>query len=215
MKKLLLLLSVGSINVFAVNIQTLINENKCNQVITKRIYQVCYNYQYKGATIVAYTVDGDKLINAETHIKKRPEFYSENSIPVKYRSEPSDYTKSGYDRGHMANHADFDYSENMLYLTYSMANIVPQNPELNRHDWVKAETYERLLARQMGSVNVINFIYYPNDPEVIGKNRVSVPSSFIKMIYNSKEDFKKCFQYDNSTPVGKSTLKQHEVNCPI
>ncbi|TXJ00408.1 MAG: hypothetical protein E6Q32_06545 [Neisseriales bacterium] len=59
--------------------------------------------------------------------KKRSNFYPENSIPEKYRSYPEDYTHTSYDRGHTANHADFDYSANLLYMTCSMANIVPRS----------------------------------------------------------------------------------------
>lgn len=215
MKKLTILFSIISINCFALNSNFFINDKNCDQIITKSIYQVCYNYSYKGATAVAYTVNGDKLNDAEIHIKKRPPFYSENSIPIKYRSEPSDYTKSGYDRGHMANHADFDYSANIVYLTYSMANIVPQNPELNRHDWVKAEKFERMVAKKLGYVDVINIVYYPPNPQVIGKNRVSVPQSFVKIIYNDKDNFKKCFKYENTDPTTNTSLKDHEISCNI
>lgn len=215
MKKLTILLATLSVNVFALNNPTFINNKNCDQIITKSIYQICYNYDYKGATAVAYTIDGEKLSNAETHIKKRPPFYAENSIPVKYRSEPSDYTKSGYDRGHMANHADFDYSANILYLTYSMANIVPQDPELNRHVWIKAETYERLVARKLGTVNVINIIYYSQNPKRIGKNKIAVPQSFVKIIYNDKANFKKCFKYENVSGIENSALKDHEIICNI
>lgn len=217
MKQILLsLLTVASASTFAgsINLDNLQNKQNCNQIINKGIYQVCYNYEYKGATSVSYTVDGTKLTDAEVHIKKRPPFYPENSIPVKYRSFPSDYTKTGYDRGHMANHADFDYSSDLIYQTYSMANIVPQNPTLNRKTWLKAETYERMTARQLGSVNVINLIYYPQNPEKIGKSQVSVPSSFIKVIYNSDKGFKKCFEYQNDEPSAFDNLRQHEVNCP-
>lgn len=213
MKKLTLLLAIISIKAFSLDPSTIINNKNCDQIITKSIYQICYNYTYKGATAVAYTIDGEKLSNTETHIKKRPSFYEENSIPVKYRSEPSDYTKSGYDRGHMANHADFDYSANILYMTYSMANIVPQDPELNRHVWIKAETYERLVARKLGTVNVINIVYYSQNPTKIGKNKISVPQSFVKIIYNDNDKFKKCFKYENISGVEKSSLKEHEINC--
>ncbi len=213
MKKLTILLSIFSINVFAINTQNIINDKNCDQVITKSIYQICYNYNYKGATAVSYTIDGNKLSNADIHIKKRPPFYAENSIPIKYRSEPSDYTKSGYDRGHMANHADFDYSANILYLTYSMANIVPQDPDLNRHVWIKAETYERLVARKLGSVNVINIVYYSKNPPRIGKNKIAVPQSFVKIIYSNKDNFEKCFKYDNVSGITQSSLKDHEINC--
>lgn len=210
-----LFLALAGSSVFAMSPSDFINDKNCDQVINKPIYQVCYNYNYKGATYVAYTVNGDQLSSAEVHIKKRPEFYPENSIPVKYRSLPSDYTRSGYDRGHMANHADFDYSANLVYLTYSMANIVPQDPDVNRKTWVKAEKYERTVAKSLGSVNVINGIKYSSNPERIGRSRVAVPQYFWKMIYNSQKGFQRCFAYNNTSPVDiySDNLKDHEVDC--
>lgn len=215
MKKILMLLSTLSANVFAVNVQDFINDRNCSQVIDKTIFQVCYDYQLKGAKYVAYTVDGSTA-NASEHIKKRPSFYAENNIPVKYRSYPEDYTHSGYDRGHLANHADFDYSANILYQTYSMSNIIPQVPAVNRDTWIKAEKYERSVAQSLGAVSVINGVDYSNNPERIGKHKIAVPTSFWKIIFNDSKNFKRCFKYDNVVlDVKSDKLKNHEVDCSM
>ena len=210
MRKILILICPNL--VFAVNVSDYINGANCSQIIDKTVFTVCYDYKMKGAKYVAYTVDGN-LANSGEHIKKRPNFYAENKIPVKYRSYPDDYTHSGYDRGHMANHADFDYSANILYQTYSMANIVPQNPEVNRNTWSKAERYERDVAKSLGQVSVINGVDYPANPQRIGKNYIAVPSSFWKIIYNDDKGFKRCFKYENVTPADNDRLKDHEVSC--
>ena len=211
----LLVVAIFVPSTFALDISQYINKKNCSQVVEKPNYQVCYDYSLKGSKYVAYTVDGQQLITADVHIKKRPNFYPENSIPVKYRSYPEDYTRTGYDRGHMANHADFDYSANLVYMTYSMANIVPQDPEVNRHTWVKAEKYERTMAKKMGTVNVLNIISYTNQPQRIGKHQVAVPSSLTKVIYSSNNNFQKCFSYQNTPPadVSSDKLKDHEVDC--
>lgn len=218
MKKALLILStITPVLSYAINLNDTFNKQNCSQVVDKGIYKSCYDYNLKGTKAVAYTVDGTKLSDAEVHIKKRPNFYVENDIPVKYRSYPEDYTKTGYDRGHMANHADFNYSANLVYLTYSMANIIPQNSEVNRNTWVKAEKYERLVAKTNGSINVINVVYYEQTPERIGKHQIAVPTQILKVIYNDNESFKKCFLYNNTAPTksffSKDKLKNHEVNC--
>lgn len=210
-----MLLSTLSTTVYAVNVQDFINGKNCSQIIDKTVFKVCYDYQLKGSKYVAYTVDGN-MANADEHIKKRPSFYVENNIPVKYRSYPEDYTHSGYDRGHLANHADFDYSANILYQTYSMSNIIPQVPEVNRDTWIKAERYERSIAQSLGTVSVINGVVYSNSPERIGKHKIAVPSSFWKIIFNDSKNFKRCFKYDNAVPDVKSDkLKNHEVDCSM
>lgn len=208
-----LLASTSLVHSYALDVNHYINTKNCNQIVQNSVFTACYDYSMKGSRYVAYRVDGVKLSEAAIHIKKRPAFYPENSIPVKYRSYPDDYTHSGYDRGHMANHADFDYSANLVYMTYSMANIVPQNPDVNRHTWVKVEAYERTVAKKLGYVNVLNIITYSNTPQRIGKHQIAIPSDFIKVIYNDDKNFNKCFSYHNSTPDSNDNIKDHEVSC--
>jgi len=128
-----------------------------------------------------------------------------------------DYTHSGYDRGHLANDASFDYDEKAVRKTYTMANIIPQAPNVNRKTWIKAEKLERTIAVQLGSVSVLNGVVYSLNPLRIGKNQIAVPDAFWKMIYNDEKDYKKCFYYENDlNAVAKSDkLKSHLVDCDI
>lgn len=212
--KRIIILSLLVSSTYAVDINLYVNGQNCSQILNKGIYVVCYDYGLKGAKYVAYTVNGD-IMTSSIHIKSRPEFYPENNIPVKYRSYPNDYIRSGYDRGHMANHADFDYSADAVYLTYSMSNIVPQSPDVNRHTWVKAEKYERLMAKKLGNVSVINGIEYTNNPSRIGKHQIAIPQAFWKIVYNDNKNYKKCFKYTNANniDVEQDRLRDHEVNC--
>ncbi|WP_434657330.1 DNA/RNA non-specific endonuclease [Sulfurimonas sp. NW9] len=199
----------------ATNLSDYINKNNCNQIIDKQVFTICYDYKMKGAKYVAYTLDGNK-VNA-VNIKKRERFYNEKTIPVKYRSKSKDYVHSGYDRGHLANDADFDYSKKALRKTYSMANIIPQAPKVNRRTWIKAEKLERKVASSLGSVTVINGVVYRTNPKRIGKNKIAVPTAFWKIIYNDIKNYKKCFYYKNDLDVNSKgdKLKNHLVDCSI
>jgi len=204
-----------TVNVSALDIFDAINKNNCDQVIDKQVYNICYSYRYKGALAVGYKLNGS-LVNKK-NIKKRPSFYSEKTIPNKYRSKSSDYIHTGYDRGHLANDASFDYNKKVQRKTYSMANIVPQAPKVNRKTWIKAEKYERKAAFKLGSVSVLNLVTYSNNPKIIGKNKISVPNGFYKIIWNDHKNFKKCFYYKNvkNVDVKKDKLKNHLIVCPI
>ncbi|WP_345979087.1 DNA/RNA non-specific endonuclease [Sulfurimonas sp. HSL3-2] len=209
----LFFLLITTISLYATDISDYINKNNCSQIIDKSIFTICYDYKLKGAKYVAYRLDGS-LVNS-TNIKKRPRFYTEKNLPKQYRSTSKDYVNSGYDRGHLANDADFDYSEKALRKTYTMANIIPQAPKVNRKTWIKAEKYERTVASDLGSVTVINGVIYSSDPKRIGKNEVAVPDAFWKMIYNDEKKFKKCFYYKNDLDVlvRQDRLKSHLVDC--
>jgi endonuclease G len=191
-----------------------INSKKCNQIIDKEFFEICYNYSLKVATSVAYTLEGD-LVN-ELNIKDRPNFYEELSIDEKYRAKDSDYRGSGFDRGHLAPDASFDWSQESLEATYSLANIIPQVPEVNRYGWAKLEQYARDKAVDLGKIEVINVVEYDkNKTKYIGKDNIGVSSGFYKILINQDESYQECFYYKNDVNISKKddNISQHKLNC--
>ena len=212
--KILIITSIIT-NLFATDLTDFINKKNCDQIIDKQVFTICYDYRIKGAKYVAYTLDGNK-VNA-VNIKKRSSFYTEKNLKKEYRSHTKDYTHTGYDRGHLANDASFDYDKKTVRKTYTMANIIPQAPVVNRKTWIKAEKLERKVAVSLGTVNVLNGVIYSSNPKRIGKNRVAVPDAFWKMIYNDSKNYKKCFYYENdlSAKAKGDKLKSHLVDCSV
>ena len=211
MKKILLSSTV-IIGLNATDISNFINLNTCDQIIDKQVFKICYSYKYKGALAVWYELDGN-LVN-KNNIKNRPDFYNEKNIPIQYRAKSQDYINSGFDRGHLAPDANFDYDLKTQVKTYSMANIVPQYPTLNRKAWIKAEKYERLIASKLKTITVINLIDYSKSTQQIGNNKLSVPNTFYKIIFNDEKNFKKCFKYENiEIDPGTDKLRNHQITC--
>jgi endonuclease G, mitochondrial len=213
MKKTILALIFLISVVQAVNFTDFINKKNCNQIIDKKVFTICYDYKMKGARFVAYTLNGS-LVNKH-NVKKRPRFYTEKNLAKKYRSHTKDYVRTGYDRGHLANDASFDYNKNSQKKTYTMANIIPQVPKVNRKTWIKVEKLERKIAVKFGTVSVINGVIYNSNPKRIGKNKIAVPSGFWKMIFNDSKGYKKCFYYknDKNINVRKDKFKHHLISC--
>ena len=211
MKKILLSSTViGLLN--ATDISNFIDLKTCDQIIDKQVFKICYSYKYKGALAVWYELDG-KFVN-KNNIKNRPDFYSEKNIPIEYRTKSQDYVNSGFDRGHLAPDANFDYDPKIQIKTYTMANIVPQYPTLNRNAWIKAERYERLIASKLKTITVINLVDYSKSTQQIGNNKLSVPNTFYKIIFNDEKNFKKCFKYEN-IEINPETdkLRNHQITC--
>lgn len=196
----------------ATNISDFIDLKTCDQIIDKQVFKICYSYKHKGALAVWYELDGD-LVN-KNNIVERPVFYSEKNIPIQYRTKSQDYLNSGFNRGHLAPDANFDYELKAQTKTYTMANIVPQYPNLNRKAWIKAEKYERLIASKLKTTTVINLVDYSKSTTQIGKNNLSVPNTFYKIIFNNDKNFKKCFKYEN-IEINPQTdkLKDHQITC--
>jgi len=190
-----------------------INENSCNQIIDKEFLEICYDYSLKVAKSVTYTLEGD-LVN-ELNIQERPSFYQEESIDKSYRAKSSDYSHSGYDRGHLAPDASFDWSQESLDATYSLANIIPQVPEVNRYMWVKAEAYTRDKAIEFGEITVVNVVKY-NSPNIrIGEDNIAVSIGYYKILFNTNESYSECFYYANSINSSSEddNLSKHKIDC--
>ncbi len=188
-----------------------INSKKCNQIVNKDFFEICYDYKLKAAKAVSYTLEGD-LVN-ELNIKERPKFYEEETIDEQYRAKYSDYTNSGYDRGHLAPDASFDWSEESLKATYSLANIIPQVPEVNQKTWVKVEKYARDKAVELGEINVLNLVKYNSNPKFIGRDKIAVSIGFYKILYNRGLNYNECFYYLNDKSNLDENISSHKVNC--
>lgn len=127
-------------------------------------------------------------------------FYPDDDIPGS-TAKPSDYTNTGYDRGHMCPAADRSCSRRTMMATFSMANIAPQVPALNRGAWKRIEDACRRYARGGHPVTIIaDAIFWQTDTLRIGRSRVAVPHAFVKTVRLMANDsiiFTSYFQNDN------------------
>lgn len=194
------------------------NQKKCSKVIrntfpdTGRDLTICYDFKLKSATAISYVITKE-MVEAPS-LDDRLRFTYDEKVPTRFRTYYKDYSRSGYDRGHIANDASFDYSIKDLEVTYKMSNIVPQDPTVNRKIWIKAEKYERYIAIKLGHITVLNNIIFPENPNRL-KSGIAIPSGFTKIIENKSKDFKRCFYFANHFrgSVKQDKLRDHEVNC--
>jgi endonuclease G, mitochondrial len=201
----------------ATEISDFIDKSKCDQVIDKKLYEICYSYKYKGALSGWVKLDGNLV--GKKDIKERPRFYSEDAILMKYKTKYSDYTgyATDWNRGHfIVSDADFDYDEKALNKTYSMANIIPQSAIVNQKTWTKVERYGRMVSQKLGYVNSISIAKYDNLKDKINNNIV-IPTKLYRIYYNNEARFEKCFEYENKLDIDykNDKLRDHEINCKI
>jgi endonuclease G len=151
---------------------------KCNKVLHKKAFDICYSCKYKEPLIVAYTLH-KKLVNKNNFSRKFLHFKPDYNLPTKCRSYPKNYSRTGFDKGHLAPNASFDYNRTIQKETFLMSNIAPQKPQLNRKLWAKVERLERFLATKYEKVNVITGVCGS-----LGyiKNKVNIPAYWFKVI---------------------------------
>lgn len=112
-------------------------------------------------------------------------FHADPSLPPGERAELSDYARSGFDRGHMAPSDDMP-DERSQEESFSLANMVPQNPDNNRGLWRNIEAAVRRLAQRDGEVYVVTGPLFQGETLQRLNGRVLVPTGLFKAVYDPK-----------------------------
>lgn len=116
-------------------------------------------------------------------------FAPDEDLPTGWpRVKPSDYTGSGFDRGHMTNSEDRSRSPEDNIATFLMTNVLPQSPDNNQGPWVELEKYCRQLARSGKELFIISGGHGQGGigknglKATIGQGKVLVPAVTWKVI---------------------------------
>jgi endonuclease G len=99
---------------------------------------------------------------------------------------PSEYRKTGYDKGHLASAADMTYSIDTMTQSFYMSNISPQLPGFNRGIWKRLETFVREVARKEGVVLVVTGPIFDPEDQIISLNNtdIPIPTAFYKILFD-------------------------------
>lgn len=103
-------------------------------------------------------------------------------VPPQDQAKPSDYRGSGYDLGHMAPNEDFAWNKDEQRDTFSMINVEPQLPGLNRQGWERLEEDVRAWALSHGDIEVYVGPIFVTAKGTIGADKIAVPSAFFKVV---------------------------------
>ena len=146
-------------------------------------FAVLHSGQTKTPIFVAQRLNA-KTLNKAKDLKRSDKFYEEARLPEAERALLSDYRRSGYSRGHMAAAGDMGTKFGKAQ-SYSLANMVPQDPTQNGKPWSQIEQdTRRYIRRSHGDVYVITGPVFDNKPRTIGEGQVWVPDAVFKMVYD-------------------------------
>jgi endonuclease G, mitochondrial len=116
-------------------------------------------------------------------LKRVNSFHADDRLPHSERAELADYARSGYDHGQVAPSGDM-FDPQSQDQSFSMANMVPQEPTINRGVWERIEAWVRRLARLRGELFVITGpLFQGGELKRIG-GRVLVPTATFKAVYD-------------------------------
>ena len=144
-------------------------------------YALLHDNEAKIAVWAGWTITPEESLGC---IPRDDGFVADAAIPQGQRAEPSDYVKTGYDKGHIVPNADLSWSKQTMYESFLMSNMSPQLPNLNRGVWKYLETNERSWAwlRKHNITIYAGNIYAVGKSKTIGKNSVVVPDHLYKIV---------------------------------
>lgn len=160
--------------------------DKTSQLINHSAYKLSYNKDYKVPNWVFYELLREELNGeAERSNKFRPDPF----ISSLESASLKDYQKSGYDRGHIAPAADFNWNSEAKDESFFLSNMCPQTPSFNRGIWKRLEEQVRDWAARDSAICVVAGPVLPfsaiEEYQSIGTGRVIVPKLFYKVILSA------------------------------
>jgi endonuclease G, mitochondrial len=122
--------------------------------------------------------------NVDGEAPRKNNFRPDPQLDKHQRSENVDYARSGYDRGHLAPAENFRRNSVVMSQSFYLSNMVPHEPGLNRGLWRMLEFYVVTRVRNGERLYVITGPIFEGETTTIGPNKVAVPSSLFKVIFN-------------------------------
>lgn len=148
------------------------------QLLLRTGYTASYNRQWKLPNWVCYELVRSELQGSASRSNR---FVSDPDVEGT-PADTRDYTRSGYDRGHMAPAADMKWSKRAMEESFLLSNICPQAPGLNRGRWKELEELVREWAQRDSALLIACGPIVSKTPKTIGLHRVAVPSRYFKVV---------------------------------
>lgn len=152
------------------------------EMVHHKYYSLSYNATHKQANWVYYSPQ----IALKQGVKRTNDFREDKTI-ASGSALPEDYTRSGYDRGHLCPAGDMNQSKEAMSETFYMSNMSPQDPGFNRGIWKNLEEQIRRWSKRE-KIHVVTGPIFKNTKGKIGKSRVTVPGFFYKIVYAPKRE---------------------------
>ena len=160
-----------------------------NEIIVHDNYTLSYKDEYEQAEWVAYELKKSEL-NYQNNNFERP-FFIEDSKVKSGSADWRNYTRSGYDKGHLCPAGDRKFSKNAFEETFLTSNISPQKHDFNEGVWNRLEQKVRYWASKYDGIYVVTGGVFTDNMNTIGDENVAVPEFFYKVLLDeSRSEYK-------------------------
>lgn len=184
------------------------NDERPSEVGTEKCfnkYAIVYSDQLKTSLISSEHLTADD-INAAKLIKRSGHFFTDKELNS---AKSSQYTHSGYQRGHLVPSADMPTIE-AQHQTFDMSNITPETKQFNEVVWERVERNVRQQVLDNGEAYIINapIFKYP----LTKMNGIAIPTSVAKVVYFPKTGVCEAYVVTNTDVPYTQEMSVSEFN---
>ncbi|MBK9256921.1 MAG: DNA/RNA non-specific endonuclease [Saprospiraceae bacterium] len=180
------------------------------QIIHHTYYSLSYLEEYEQAEWTAYLMSKEILQMPNV---PRSNFFSPDSKVKTGSAIHSDYTGSGFTRGHLVPAGDMSFDKIAMEESFLMSNMSPQVKAFNNGIWKELEENVRDWTFKKGSLYIISGpVLNTGIKQKIGKNKVSVPSAFFKVLLHYSEKEKEAIAFIIPNERSEKPLQHYMVN---
>lgn len=148
-----------------------------NYLMEKAQYALSYHRDNGTSNWVSWHLDSSWLGSTP----RQDDFRADTTLPTGwYQVKGTDYSGSGYDRGHLCPSADRTKTVADNSATFLMTNMIPQMPSNNQGPWASLESYARTLVSQGNELYIISGGF--GIQSYIANGNVAVPTYTWKVI---------------------------------
>lgn len=163
---------------------------RLQQMVPETLRSGSYLVEYRADLRIPISADWNLCATDIGKLKREPSWkFTEDHRVAQPRATHEDYTRSGYDRGHMVPAADRSSDISSMKSTFIMTNVCPQVPSLNRGAWKRLENSCRSYVLNCAPVRIhVDAVFWKADTQRIGSHAVAVPHGFVKSVYSWPHD---------------------------
>lgn len=151
------------------------------QLLESDCFTVFYDHRCKQARWVSYTLTNQHL---EGTGNRKDNFKPDPRLAGSASAHHHDYSRSGYDRGHLAPAADMARSQKCMDESFYYSNISPQLPGCNRGVWKRLEGEVRNWTARWDSLTVYTgpVLEETKNYPALGTSNLCIPEMYYKAI---------------------------------
>jgi endonuclease G, mitochondrial len=143
----------GSVHLTMGNPSGAATANLNNYLLNKAQYAVGYNCSLGRANWVSWQLNSSWLGSTP----RQDDFRADTTLPAGcYQVQGTDFSGSGFDRGHMTPSGDRTSTVPVNSSTFLMTNMIAQAPDNNQGIWANLEDYSRTLVSQGKELYIIS-----------------------------------------------------------